>query len=87
MLLVGKPEGRRPRCRWVDNVKIDLGVMVWGCMDWIALPQGRERWRALVNAVSPPPPSSIKCWEFLEWLHSWWCLIVLSSIELYCIVF
>jgi hypothetical protein len=28
-LLVGKPEGkrplRRPRCRWVDNIKMDLG--------------------------------------------------------------
>jgi hypothetical protein len=34
-LLVGKLEGRRPpglgrpRCRWVDNIKIDLGEMVW----------------------------------------------------------
>jgi hypothetical protein len=28
-LLVGKPEGRRPlgrpRCRWVDNIRMDLG--------------------------------------------------------------
>jgi hypothetical protein len=28
-LLVGKPEGKRPlgkpRCRWVDNIKMDLG--------------------------------------------------------------
>jgi hypothetical protein len=28
MILVGKPEGKRPlarpRCRWVDNTKIDL---------------------------------------------------------------
>jgi hypothetical protein len=27
-LLIGKPEGKRPlgrpRCRWVDNIKIDL---------------------------------------------------------------
>jgi len=23
-VLVGKPEGRRPRCRWVDNIKMDL---------------------------------------------------------------
>jgi hypothetical protein len=35
MLLVGKPEGRRPlgrpRCRWVDNIKMDLGEigLVW----------------------------------------------------------
>jgi hypothetical protein len=29
MLLVGKPEGKRPvgrqRCGWVDNIKMDLG--------------------------------------------------------------
>jgi hypothetical protein len=28
-LLVGKPEGKRslgrPRCRWVDNIRMDLG--------------------------------------------------------------
>jgi hypothetical protein len=28
MILMGKPEGKRPlgrpRCRWVDNVKMDL---------------------------------------------------------------
>jgi hypothetical protein len=28
-LLVGKPEGKRPvgrtRCRWVDNIKVNLG--------------------------------------------------------------
>jgi hypothetical protein len=37
-LLVGKPEGNRPlgrpRHRWVDNIKIDLGEIRWGGMDW-----------------------------------------------------
>jgi hypothetical protein len=34
-ILVGKPEGKRPlgrpRCRWVDNIKMDLkrDRMVW----------------------------------------------------------
>jgi hypothetical protein len=32
-LLVGKPEGKRPlgrpRQRWVDNIKMDLGEIVW----------------------------------------------------------
>jgi hypothetical protein len=32
-ILVGKPERKRslrkPRHRWVDNIKMDLGVMVW----------------------------------------------------------
>jgi hypothetical protein len=53
--LVGKPEGRRPlwrpRRRWEDNIKMDLREVGWGDMDWINLAQGRDRWRALVNAV------------------------------------
>jgi hypothetical protein len=54
-LLVGKPEGKRqlgrPRCRWVHNIKIDLGEVGWGGVDWIGLAQDRNRWRALVNSV------------------------------------
>jgi hypothetical protein len=49
-LLVGKPEGKRPlgrpRRRWVDNIKMDLGDV-----DWIDLAQDRNRWRAVVNSV------------------------------------
>jgi hypothetical protein len=52
---VGKLEkGRsfgRPRCRWEDNIKMDLLEVGCGSMDWIELPQDRDRWRALVNAV------------------------------------
>jgi hypothetical protein len=33
-LFVGKPEGKRPlgrpRRRWVDNIKMDLGETGWG---------------------------------------------------------
>jgi hypothetical protein len=40
-VLVGKPEGkislRRPRHRWVDNIKTDLGEIGWGGVDWIDL--------------------------------------------------
>jgi hypothetical protein len=54
-ILVGKPEGkrplRRPRCRWVDNIKINLGDIGWDGMYWINLTQNREQWRALVNTV------------------------------------
>src|SRR5215470_4129506 len=54
-ILVGRPEGRqplgRPRCRWEDNIKMDLQEVGWGGMDWIELAQDRDRWRALVNAV------------------------------------
>jgi hypothetical protein len=35
----------------VDNIKIDLGEIGWGSMDWIGLVQNRDKWRALVNAV------------------------------------
>jgi hypothetical protein len=48
-LLVGKPEGKRPlgrpRRRWVDNIRMDLGEMEWGDVDWIGLAQDRNRWR------------------------------------------
>jgi hypothetical protein len=40
-LLVGKAEGKRPlgrpRDSWLDNIKMDLGYIVWGGMDWIGL--------------------------------------------------
>ena len=52
---MGKLEGKkplgRPRCRWDDNIKMDLQEMRFGGMDWIDLAQDRDRWRALVNAV------------------------------------
>jgi hypothetical protein len=53
--LVGKPEGKRPlgrpRCRWVDNIKMDLREIRWDGVDWIKLAQDRDQWRALVNTV------------------------------------
>jgi hypothetical protein len=54
-LLVGKPEGKRPpgrpRRRWVDNIRMDLGEVGWSNVDWIGLAKDRNRWRALVNLV------------------------------------
>jgi hypothetical protein len=54
-LLAGNPDDKRllgrPRCRWVDNIKMDLGEVGWSDVDWIGLAQGRNRWRALVNSV------------------------------------
>ncbi|PNF26173.1 hypothetical protein B7P43_G04444 [Cryptotermes secundus] len=56
-ILVGMPEGKRPlgrpRRRWVDKVKIDLGEIRWDGMNWIDLTQDRDQWRALVNTVQP----------------------------------
>jgi hypothetical protein len=35
----------------VDNIKMDLGEIGWGGMDWIDLAQDKKQWRALVNMV------------------------------------
>jgi hypothetical protein len=35
----------------VDNIRIDLGEVGWGDVDWIVLAQDRNKWRALVNPV------------------------------------
>jgi hypothetical protein len=54
-LLVGKPEGKRslerPRRRCVYNIRMDLGEVGWGDVDWIGLVKDRNRSRALVNSV------------------------------------
>jgi hypothetical protein len=54
-LLVGKPKRKRPlgrpRRRWVDNIRMDLGQVGRGDVDWIGQDQDRSRWRALVNSV------------------------------------
>jgi hypothetical protein len=46
-IFVGKPEGKRPlgrpRRRRVDNIKIDLGEIGCGGMDWIDLAQDRDQ--------------------------------------------
>jgi hypothetical protein len=50
-LLVGKRPLGRPRCRWVDIIRMDLGEVGWGNVDWFGLAQDRNRWRAVVNSV------------------------------------
>jgi hypothetical protein len=54
-LLVENPERKRPlgrpRNRWVDNIRMDLGEVGWGEVDWIGLAKDRSRWTALVNSV------------------------------------
>jgi hypothetical protein len=49
--LMGKPEGRRPlerpRCRWDDNIKMDLREVGWGHR----LDLQQPRWRAIVDMV------------------------------------
>ena len=54
-VLVGKSEGKRPfgrpRCRWEDNINMNLQEVGCGGTDWIGLVQDRDRWRTLVSAV------------------------------------
>jgi hypothetical protein len=54
-ILVGKSEGnrlpRKPRRRWVDNIKMYLRGIRWGGMNWISLAQDRDQWGALVKMV------------------------------------
>jgi hypothetical protein len=62
-ILVGKPEYKRPlgrpRRRWVDNIKMDLREIGWYGLVEGSCEHGNE------------PSGSLKCWEFLEWLHNW----------------
>jgi hypothetical protein len=54
-ILVKKPEGKRPlgtpKCRWKDNIKMDIQEVECGGMDWMELAQDRDRGWALVNVV------------------------------------
>jgi hypothetical protein len=47
MVLVGRPDGRRPlgrsTCRWEGNIKMDFQDVGWGGIGWIALAQDRDR--------------------------------------------
>jgi hypothetical protein len=75
-LLVGKPEGKRPlgrpRCRWIDNIKMGLLEIGVNVVDWIGLAQDRYRWRALVNSVMTF--GFHKMLGTTEWLHKLWPL-------------
>jgi hypothetical protein len=54
-VLVGKPGRKRPlgrsRCRWEDNIMMDLQEAGCGGIDWIELAQERDKWWAFMNAV------------------------------------
>jgi hypothetical protein len=54
-VLVGRPEGKRPlgrpRCRWEDNIKMDLREIGLDGANWIQLAQDSFLWWACVNTV------------------------------------
>jgi hypothetical protein len=41
----------RPRCRWMNNIRMDLGEIGWSGVEWIDLAKDRNNWRALVNGA------------------------------------
>jgi hypothetical protein len=54
-IVVGMPQGNtslgRIRCRWDDNIKINLREVGWGGIDWIHLAEDRDQWSPLVNMI------------------------------------
>jgi hypothetical protein len=54
-IVAGKPEWKRPlsmlRCRWEENIKMDLREIWWKVVDWTPLAQDKEQWHVLVNMV------------------------------------
>jgi hypothetical protein len=41
----------KPRCRWIDNIKMNLLETGVSVVNWIGLAQDRYSWRAPVNMV------------------------------------
>ena len=54
-ILTGKPSGKRPlgrpRRRCEDNIRMDLEGIGVNTGNWVYSAQGRNYWRALVNAA------------------------------------
>jgi hypothetical protein len=54
-VLVGRPKGKRPlgrpKCRWEDNIKLNLREIGIDGANWIQLGQDRVQWWASVNMV------------------------------------
>jgi hypothetical protein len=55
------------RCKWEDNIGMDLREIGWDGVDWMHLAWDRDQWQALLNSVmnGNEPSSSIKGGEFL----------------------
>jgi hypothetical protein len=51
-VLVGRPEDKRPlgrpKCRWVDNIKMELGEIGIDGANWIWLEEAGVNWRNFV---------------------------------------
>jgi len=72
-ILEEKPEGNRPfvrpRCKWADNIKMNLQEVGYEGMDWIDVSEDRAGWLSFVNSVMNFS-DSIKCGEYLDYLRT-----------------
>jgi hypothetical protein len=50
---------RRPRLRWVDNIKSDLREVGQDSMDWTDLAQDRGQWRFVNMVINLPVPQNV----------------------------
>ena len=54
-ILTGKLTGMRPlgrpRCRWEDNIRMELEEIGINAGNWVVSAQDRNYWKALVNAA------------------------------------
>ena len=54
-ILTGTPARKRPigrpRCRWEDNIRMDVEEIGINAGNWVDSAQDRNYWRALVNAA------------------------------------
>jgi hypothetical protein len=87
-LLVGKPKGKRPlgrlRRRW-DGIRMDLGEIGGGGMEWIQLAQDRRTVvNAMINLRGLAPRSQYISHEFYlhflgtSWKICWLCWMLIS---------
>jgi hypothetical protein len=60
-VLVGRPDGKRPlgrpRRRWEDNIKMDLGEIGIDGANWIRLAQDRVQWSGFCEHSNEPSGS------------------------------
>jgi hypothetical protein len=98
---VEKQEGKRPlgrpRCRWVNNIKMDLRKRGWGGMDRTDLAQDRDQWRAIVNTViNLRVPKNIEkflsscttgCFSRRNRLHGVYGTLIYTTPSVFCVFF
>jgi hypothetical protein len=67
----------RPRCRWVDNIKVDLAEIGWGGTDWTGLAQDTDKLEGFCE-YGNERSGTMKCCEILKQSHNS-CLLKKSS--------